>query len=47
MSDASKAKKLNWEPTISFAQMVDEMVAHDLDKAKRFLVLKEKGFQLN
>ena len=26
--------------------MVDEMVAHDLDKAKRFLVLKEKGFSV-
>ena len=47
IGDASKAKeKLNWEPTISFAQMVDEMVAHDLDKAKRFLVLKEKGFSV-
>ena len=51
IGDASKAKeKLNWEPTISFTQMVDEMVAHLdkakrfllLDKAKRFLVLKEK-----
>ena len=47
IGDASKAKeKLNWEPTISFTQMVDEMVAHDLDKAKRFLVLKEKGFSV-
>lgn len=48
LGDASKAKKkLGWAPKISFAQMVDEMMAHDLDQAKRFLLLKQKGFKID
>jgi hypothetical protein len=27
--------------------MVDEMISYDLDKARRFLLLKEKGFSLD
>ena len=36
--DASKAKqKLGWAPKISFAQMVEEMVEHDISQMKRGL----------
>lgn len=47
LGDPGKAKaKLGWEPRISFGEMVGEMVGHDLDKAKRFALLKEKGFSV-
>jgi GDPmannose 4,6-dehydratase len=36
VGDASKARtRLGWQPTTSFAQMVTEMVAHDLVEARR------------
>ena len=36
IGDASKArKKLGWQPKISFAQLVKEMVAGDLTIARR------------
>ena len=45
LGDASKAKeKLGWEPKISFDEMVAEMVAHDLDEAKKDQLCKEEGF---
>jgi GDPmannose 4,6-dehydratase len=48
LGDPTKAKeKLGWEPTITFEQMVQEMVSVDLDKAKRFALLKDKGFELS
>ena len=38
IGDASKAKKkLNWEPKISFEQLVKEMVDEDLKKAKKLI----------
>lgn len=41
LGDASKAKKeLNWEPAISFDEMVDEMISSDLLDAKRALLLQ-------
>lgn len=47
LGDPSKAKqKLGWEPKITFEEMVREMVAVDLDKAKRFALLKDKGFDV-
>lgn len=47
LGDASKAKeKLGWQPSIDFASMVHDMVHHDLDKARRFQLLKQKGFSL-
>lgn len=47
LGDATKAKeKLGWESSTDFTAMVDEMVSYDLDKARRFLLLKEKGFSL-
>ncbi|MGI9286452.1 MAG: GDP-mannose 4,6-dehydratase [Pseudomonadales bacterium] len=48
LGNASKAKsELGWEPAISFEEMVAEMIAVDLDKAKRFALLKDKGFDVN
>lgn len=48
LGDPTKAKqKLGWVPTITFEQMVQEMVSVDLDKAKRFALLKDKGFDVS
>ena len=45
LGDPSKAKKkLGWVPEISLEQMCAEMVAHDLDEAKRQALLKEHGY---
>ena len=47
LGDPAKAKeKLGWEPTTTFEELVTEMVAFDLDKAKRFALLKRKGFDV-
>lgn len=41
LGDPSKAKQeLGWEPTISFEEMVDEMIHNDLLEAKRAMLLK-------
>jgi len=35
IGDSSKAKKqLNWEPTVSFEQMIEMMVKADLERLK-------------
>ncbi len=48
LGDPSKAKeKLGWVPTTSFEELVTEMVNFDLDKAKRFALLKHKGFDVS
>jgi GDPmannose 4,6-dehydratase len=47
LGDPRKAKeKLGWEPTTSIEELVREMVAHDLDQAKRHAVLKRNGFEV-
>jgi GDPmannose 4,6-dehydratase len=47
LGDPSKAReKLGWTPEISLDQMIQEMVAHDLDQARRHAVLKAAGFHL-
>jgi len=44
--DSSLArKKLGWEPVISFAQLVSEMVKSDMEEAKRDLLCKKEGFK--
>lgn len=41
LGDASKAhKELGWEPSITFEEMVDEMIEHDLIEAKQTLLLQ-------
>lgn len=48
LGNPAKAKeKLGWEPTTSFEDLVTEMVAFDLDKAKRFSLLKNRGFDVS
>ena len=45
LGDSSKAKKeLGWEPKISFNKLIEEMITYDLNKAKKDLFLKNKGF---
>ena len=46
LGDPSNAKaKLGWVPKISFEQMVQEMMQHDLELAERDDLVKRKGFQ--
>ncbi|WP_286695561.1 GDP-mannose 4,6-dehydratase [Spongiibacter sp. UBA1325] len=48
LGDPSKAKeKLGWEPEITVEEMCAEMVAGDLDKAKRHALLKTHGFDVS
>jgi GDPmannose 4,6-dehydratase len=48
LGDPSMAKaKLGWEPEITAEQMCAEMVAADLDAARRHALLKEYGFDVN
>jgi GDPmannose 4,6-dehydratase len=46
LGDATKAKeKLGWEPTITFDQLVEEMMAADLVAAERDELVKRHGYQ--
>ncbi|MGS1118013.1 GDP-mannose 4,6-dehydratase [Castellaniella sp. UC4442_H9] len=48
LGDATKARvKLGWVPEITLDQMVAEMVAHDLEQAKRQALLRAHGYQVN
>ena len=47
LGDASKAKReLGWEPKISFADLVKEMVLADLEVAKRDALVEKHGFRI-
>ncbi len=47
LGDPSKAKqKLGWVPEISVQEMCAEMVAHDLDSARRHALLRDHGFDM-
>ena len=47
LGDPTKAReKLGWSPVTSLAELVREMVAHDLDKARRHALLKSHGFDV-
>ena len=47
LGDASKARReLDWEPEISFEQMVEEMVEEDLSLAKRYALVVDGGFEV-
>jgi GDPmannose 4,6-dehydratase len=47
LGDPGKAmRRLGWEPQTSFAAMVQEMVAHDLDTARRHKLLKSHGYNV-
>jgi GDPmannose 4,6-dehydratase len=47
LGDPGKARtRLGWEPTTSFESMVQEMVRHDLDIARRHKLLKSHGYDV-
>jgi GDPmannose 4,6-dehydratase len=47
LGDPSKAKqKLGWTPQITLDQMIDEMVAADLEQARSHALLKTHGFKV-
>ncbi len=47
LGDATKAReKLGWVPRITLDQMIEEMVAYDLDKAMQHALLKTQGFKV-
>ncbi|AUG54580.1 GDP-mannose 4,6-dehydratase [Thalassospira marina] len=47
LGDPSKAHQdLGWLPEITLEEMIDEMMAHDLDQARRHALLKEHGFDV-
>lgn len=47
LGDAARAReRLGWEPRISFAAMVREMVAHDLESARRHKLLRSHGYNV-
>jgi GDPmannose 4,6-dehydratase len=46
LGDPSKAKsKLGWEPKTSFATLVEEMIASDLEIARRDALIAKEGFK--
>ncbi|OIQ71897.1 GDP-mannose 4,6-dehydratase [mine drainage metagenome] len=46
LGDPRKAKtKLGWEPRITFAEMVSEMVREDLSRAERDRLVNEHGYK--
>lgn len=48
LGDPSRAKnELGWEPEITVQEMCAEMVAHDLDQAKRHALLKAHGHHVS
>lgn len=48
LGDPLKAKeKLGWVPEISLDEMISEMVAFDLEKAKQHALLRQHGYQVN
>jgi len=45
LGDPTKAKeKLGWVPEITLDEMIQEMVSHDLEKAKQHALLKKHGY---
>jgi GDPmannose 4,6-dehydratase len=48
LGDPTKARvKLGWVPQTPFAELVREMVMHDLDKARRHALLKSHGYEVS
>lgn len=47
LGDPTKARqKLNWQPEISFAELVREMVAYDIHEAARDAICERNGFEV-
>ncbi len=48
LGDSTKARnKLGWEPKISLKELIAEMIAFDIEEAKKESLLKSKGYQIN
>jgi GDPmannose 4,6-dehydratase len=48
LGDPTRAKeKLGWVPEITLQEMVNEMVAHDLEQARRHALLKAHGHEIS
>ncbi|NOS90247.1 MAG: GDP-mannose 4,6-dehydratase, partial [Methylococcaceae bacterium] len=48
LGDPSKAKeKLGWSPQITLQELVSEMVAYDLDEARKHALLKNQGYSIS
>ena len=48
IGDATKArKKLGWKPTLDLQQMIEEMIASDLEEARKDQHLQSVGFKTN
>jgi GDPmannose 4,6-dehydratase len=48
LGDPAKAKeKLGWIPEITLDEMIEEMVAHDLEQAKQHALLKDHGYAVH
>jgi len=48
LGDPTKARtKLGWIPEITLDQMIEEMVANDIDKARRHALLRQHGFNVS
>jgi GDPmannose 4,6-dehydratase len=47
LGDPTKAKaKLGWVPEISLDQMIEEMIANDLDQARQHALLQKHGYSV-
>jgi GDPmannose 4,6-dehydratase len=47
LGDATKAREqLGWTAQITLDEMIDEMVAHDLDHARRHALLRQHGYSV-
>ncbi len=47
LGDPAKAReKLNWTPEISFDEMIQEMVAHDITETCREVACRQNGFEM-
>jgi len=47
LGDPSRARReLGWQPTTTLEEMVEEMLRHDLDQARRLALLKSSGFSV-
>jgi len=47
LGDPTKAKeKLGWVPQITLQEMISEMVAFDLDEARKHALLKDQGYNI-
>jgi len=47
LGDPAKAKKnLGWEPRITLSEMINEMLANDVDQARQRALLKKSGFNI-